>query len=213
MKLSKNWHVVVIIFLLFVAIIGGYIYFTGGKKSDSDENNNKSSYTEHHFELQIEADNQTTVYWPIPYDSYNEGDEFYGNLSDLVYDLEITEGDGSIRVEDTKEGRALKITFSGLIRIRGNKKIYWDKDQNFNERKKYIFDDLTMRNTNKSQGETYFVYSSANQTEVNEYQCYRENVGKYDSSGTIGLYIEELTLKKGWQTMELSGNAPNYESP
>ncbi len=214
MNVSKNWYLIAIIVILVVAITGGYIYFDGEENTDSEDFH---SYTEYHFELEMESDNQTTVLWPLPYDAKDKWDESHGNLSEIVYELKVTEGDGSINVNSTKHGRALKVSFNGTIRIEGNKRLYEDEfeDEKEYENKslKYLFDDLTMRNKTKQSKELYFVCSSSDDTKIVYFDCYSKHVGKYDSSGTIGLYIEELTLKKGWQTMELSGNAPNYESP
>lgn len=197
MNPSKSVYVIVIIFVLFVAIISGYIYFTG------EEKNNKSSYYEYHFELEIESDNQTTVLWPIPYDAYNQGDKSYGNLSDLINHLEVQEGTGSINVNETEHGRALKITFNDTIRIKGNKRLYKDGGNYNDEYFNYFFDDLTMRNETEDQEDLYFIYSSLENVEIVNFNCYYEHIGELDSVRMVDRNIGDLTLEKGWQLVSL----------
>lgn len=70
-----------------------------------------------------------------------------------------------------------------------------------------------MRNKTKPSDEFYFVYSSNDDTTIVNFNCYSEHVGELDSHRTIGLYIEDFTLKEGWQSVEFSGGAPKYEEP
>ncbi len=193
MNISKKWYVGAVLIVLIVGTISVYIYYT---------KNDDSAYDEYYFELSIESENQTTILWPIPYDSYNEGDESYGNLSDLVYDLKITKGNGSIEVNKTQRGRALKINFVGQVKIKGKKTIYSERDENHRKRNKYYFDDLTMKDTNKSEGESHLVYSSTNNVKIDGFNCHRDNVGKLDSVRMIDKECSDVTLQEGWQSVE-----------
>lgn len=195
---SKNLYIGAMVTILVVAMLAGYIYF---KNNDSSQ-----YYTEYHFELEMESDNQTTtVYWPIPHDSYGECDSSDGNLSELVYELEITSGSGLLNINQTKHGRALEVKFNGSVEIKGNERLYEDEYENQkdfeNDNLNYSFDDLTMRNKNKE--DTYFVYTSDSDVKVISFYCYIKGVGKLDSEQSITKEKSDLDLEKGWQSVEL----------
>ncbi len=203
MKLGKNRQTLAII-IIFVVIVGGISgYILNTEENAEEDRHEKSSYVEDHFELEMESENRTMVLWPIPYDAKDEWDEHYGNLSDLVYDLKITEGNGVVEVNKTEHGRALKVAFKGKIKIVRNKKIYRDERNYENKSERYYFDDLTMRNETKMQEDHYFVYSSSDNVEIINFDCYDQFVGELDSQRMVDRYVSGLILEKGWQSVEL----------
>lgn len=206
MTLSKNWYTIAIIFILLVAIVGGYIYFTGEENRD-DENFN--SYTEYHYELEIESKEYTTVFWPMPYNPHSEED----NLSKLVNDFEILQGEGNIEVNKTLHGKGLSISFREKIVIEGHRRLYDDEANHNSKWNNYFFEELTMKNKTGDQEDSYLVYSSSDNLKIYNFECYYENVGEYDSDRIVDRYVKDLSLEKGWQTIEFSGYTPNYESP
>ncbi len=183
---SKNLVYHLVIILIIISLI-----FSGCMLNQEDEHEWPDPYFEYTYSLNLTSDNETTVLYPVPI-FVSEG-----NISKLVDELRLSKGDAEYKITQTRYGAALNISFEGTIHLEGIKKVNKSDSKKVNL---YKFSNLSMQ---KNETENYNVYSSA-ESKINKFKCVIKSGGE-DVDTPIYSNIENITLKKGWQDISISG--------
>ena len=182
--------------ILLIGTSGCLTTHDNGEPSDNGKNG--KSYFELFYEIQIVSNNSGELLFPIPYDSPNARNTESDNYSKLAEILSIENGNGDLEIINMDKGFALKISFTEDIHVTGKKRIESLESIEYDD---YFFDQLTLRN--ESGKNCYYIYSSKNNLTIENFICYFEHTGSLDSVRQEEWKLENYTLKKGWNSLEL----------
>lgn len=186
-KLLKMKYIAtaIVVLLIFISLISSGCIFDQENGHDWAD-----PYTELTYELVLTSENETTVLLPVPI--YNSGK----NVSSLVEEIQMIEGDVDFNLNQTKYGPALNITFEGKAHLKAHKK----EEMNDGKLDKYKFTDLSMAVNNTGK---YYVYSSSKDANITEFICSEKVGGGEDVDWPHYFSVEELSLEEGWESIPL----------